>query len=167
MTRKTLAILDVTPESYKEFSCGQPALDEYLKRYAKGNHKKGIGKTFVLKEESVVAGFYTISMSSIEFTSIPDNKKSGLPKYPIPVAKIGRLAVDERSKGLGVGKFLLIDAFRRIHEASHSIAAFAVVVDAKGSNAKAFYSHFGFIECENNDLSLFLPMETINKLFTS
>lgn len=166
MTRKTISILDVTPEYYKSFSCGKPELDEYLKRYAKGNHKKGIGKTFVLKEEHCVCGFYTISMGSVEFDSVPEKMKKGLPKYPTPVAKIGRLAVDENAKGNGVGKFLLIDAFHRIYEASRSVAAFAVVVDAKDEEAKEFYIHFGFIECKDSDLTLFLPMETINSLFS-
>lgn len=165
MTRKALSILDVTPESYKHFSCGRVELDEYLKRYAKGNHKKGLGKTFALKQENYVIGFHTISMGSIEFASFPDDKRSGLPKYPAPVAKIGRLAVDESSQGNGVGKFLLIDAFHRIHEASQCIAAFAIIVDAKDAKAQEFYKHFGFTECKNSELSLFLPLETLRKLF--
>lgn len=167
MTRKTISILDVTPESYKYFSCGRTELDEYLKRYAKGNHKKGIGKTFLLKEDGSVLGFYTISMGSIEFASVPENKKTGLPKYPMPVAKIGRLAVDKKGKGKGIGKFLLIDAFRRIYEASQSVAAFAIVVDAKDEKAQEFYKYFGFIECKDSEFLLFLPMETIHKLFSN
>src|SRR5262249_17705232 len=139
MTRKTVSILEVTPESYKNFSCGKPELDEYLKRYAKGNDRKGIGKTFVLNEDKTILGFYTISMGSIEFAFVPDSKKSGLPKYPAPTAKIGRLAVDIRAKGKGIGKFLLIDAFHRIYEASKLVAAFAVVVDAKNDEVKGFY----------------------------
>jgi GNAT superfamily N-acetyltransferase len=165
MIKKTVSILEVTPESYKYFSCERIELDEYLKRYAKGNHKKGLGKTFVLMENGAVIGFYTISMGSIEFSSVPVDKKAGLPKYPIPIAKIGRLAVDERSKGSGIGKFLLIDAFHRIYEASQLVAAFAIVVDAKDEKAKAFYKHFGFTECKDSDFCLFLPMETIQKLF--
>lgn len=165
MIRKTVSIVELAPEGYKNFSCGKKELDEYLKRYAKGNHKKGIGKTFVLKENEVVLGFYTISMGSIEFSSVPDSKRSGLPKYPTHVAKIGRLAVDEKAKGKGIGKFLLIDAFRRIYEASQTIAAFAIVVDAKDMKAREFYKYFGFIECQDSEFSLFIPMETIHKLF--
>jgi GNAT superfamily N-acetyltransferase len=165
--KNTLSLLEVTPESYKYFSCGSLELDEYLKRYAKGNHKKGLGKTFVLKEEGIVIGFYTISMGSLAFSSVPNDKRAGLPKYPTPIAKIGRLAVDERFKKSGGGKFLQIDALLRIHEASRLIAAFAIIVDAKDSNAKAFYKHFGFIECQDSDLTLFLPMETVQKLFVA
>lgn len=165
LLKKTSSILDVAPESYKNFSCGIEELNEYLKRYAKGNHKKGLGKTFVLKEETSVIGFYTISMGSIEFSSVPDDRKVGLPRYPTPIARIGRLAVDERSKEKGIGKFLLLDAFARIYEASQNVAAFAVLVDAKNKNVKGFYKHFGFTECKDSNMSLFLPMETIQKLF--
>lgn len=167
MTRKTISILEVTSESYKHFSCGSAKLDEYLKRFAKGNHKKGIGKTFLLKEDKAILGFYTISMGSIEFASVPEDKKVGLPKYPTPVAKIGRLAVDEKAKGKGIGKFLLIDAFRRIYEASQSVAAFAIIVDAKDETAKEFYKYFGFTEYQDSEFSLFLPIETLHKLFSS
>lgn len=166
MTEKTLAILDVTSESYKHFSCGRSELDEYLKRFAKGNHKKGLGKTFVLQKDNIVIGFYTISMASIEFMSFPENKNKGLPKYPIPAAKIGRLAVDESAKGNGIGKFLLIDAFLRIHQASKLVAAYAVIVDAKDEKSKKFYKHYGFIKYNDIEMSLFLPMETIEKLFS-
>lgn len=165
MTKKTYPILNIAPESYKHFCCGRPKLDEYLKRFAKGNHKKGLGKTYILQEEDCVIGFYTISMGMIEFSSIPDSKNHGLPKYPIPVAKLGRLAVEERWKGRGIGKYLLIDAFRRIHDASQLIAAYGIVVDAKDKDAKDFYKHFGFTEYKDNPLSLFLPMETIQRLF--
>lgn len=166
MTKITTSILEVTPESYKHFSCGKIELDEYLRRYAKGNHKKGISKTFVLKDSKVILGFYTISMSSIEFSSFSESKQKGLPKYPIPVAKIGRLAVDSTAKGKGIGKFLLVDALHRIYEASKIVAAFAVIVDAKDSESKKFYQHFGFIECKENELTLFLPLETIQTLLS-
>ena len=166
MTGKTIAITEVAPETYKHFSCGKSGLDEYLKRFAKGNHKKGFGKTFVLKKDQKVIGFYTISMASIEFNSVPDNQRIGLPKYPIPAVKIGRLAVDEKTKGKGIGKFLLIDAFLRIYEASKMVAAYAIIVDAKDAQSKEFYKYFGFMEHKDSELSLFLPIETIQKLFS-
>lgn len=164
MVKNILSILEVSPETYKHFSCGRVELDEYLKRFAKGNHKKGIGKTFVLKEYHSVVGYYTISMGSIEFSNVPDEKKNGLPKYPIPIARIGRLAVNEKSQGNGIGKFLLIDALHKIYDASQVVAAYAIIVDAKDNNAKEFYKYFGFMDCLHQDLTLFLPMETIRQL---
>src|SRR5947209_4727733 len=125
---KTLSILDVLPSKYRDFSCGYSQLDEYLTRFAKTNHKKGIGKTFVLLIDSTVVGYYTVSMGEIEFSSIPENLRTGLPKYPIPVARIGRLAVHSDFQGKGLGSHLLVDALKRIADASQTIAVYAVVV---------------------------------------
>ena len=164
---ETVPISEIIPSQYKSFSCGTDALDEYLKRYAKGNHRKNIGKTFVLLFEDEVAGYYTLSMGNVEFQFIPKNWQARLPKYPIPVARIGRLAVNSKAKGQGLGKFLLIDAFHRIWNASSSIAAFAIIVDAKDLNAVAFYRHFGFIPFDNQPLTLFLPLSSLEELFKS
>ncbi|MCE2982725.1 MAG: GNAT family N-acetyltransferase [Parachlamydia sp.] len=165
MSFETTSILDVPPGSYKNFSCGNIELDQFLKRFAKGNHKKGMGKTFVLEENEFIVGFYTVSMGSLEFSSFPDDKQSGLPKYPVPIAKIGRLAVDEQFKGNGIGRLLLVDALHRIYHAAQIIAAFAIIVDAKNKSAKDFYRHFGFKECKNSELSLFLPIDSIKDFF--
>ena len=162
---KTVPITEITPSQYKDFVCGIPALDEYLKRYAKGNHRKNLGKTFALLLEQEVAGYYTLSMGNIEFQFIPKLWQSRLPKYPLPMARIGRLAVLSKTKGQGLGQFLLIDALHRIWAASNTVAAYAVVVDAKDANAAAFYQHFGFVSFED-PLTLFLPLSDCEPLFT-
>ncbi|HSX10526.1 MAG TPA: GNAT family N-acetyltransferase [Chlamydiales bacterium] len=158
-------ITEVTVGQCKGFSCGQELLDEYLKRYAKGNHRKGVGKTFVVLLEQHVVGFYTLSMGNIEFNSVPKSYQVGLPKYPIPIGRIGRLAVDSRQKGRGLGKFLLTSALHKIWDASQIVAAYGVVVDAKNSEAVTFYQHFGFIPFENQSLSLFLPLASLRECF--
>lgn len=164
-TIEIIPITEITPVQYKNFSCGYAALDEYLKRYAKGNHRKNIGKTFVLIQESEVVGYYTLSMGSIEFQSIPQKLQAGLPKYPIPIARIGRLAVTSKAKGNGFGKFLFVDAIHKIWAASSAVAAYAVVVDAKDSTAVSFYQHFGFIPFEEQPLTLFLPLAFFESFF--
>ncbi|MBS4164688.1 Uncharacterized protein y4aS [Candidatus Protochlamydia amoebophila] len=161
----TKSIDDVKPIAYKNFSCGIQELDEYLKRFAKANHKKGIGKTFVFFENEQVIGFYTISMACIEFKNVPEKHSSNLPRYPIPAARIGRLAVDNSFQGKHVGKILLIDALERISKAAYTIAAHAVIVDAKNEKAKMFYEHFGFIPYKDEPMSLYLPLITIEELF--
>ena len=129
----------IPPNKLKTFSCGNLELDDYLKRYAKKNDKKDIAKTFVYIDRDSVIGFYSISMSSIAFHDLPEKHKTGIPKYPIPVALIGKLAVDSRYQGREIGSALLVDAFKRIKEASMTIAAFAVIVDAKNERAVKFY----------------------------
>lgn len=84
----------------------------------------------------------------------------------MPIARIGRLAVTTKAKGQGLGKFLLIEALQRIRKASMSVAAYAVIVDAKDVNAAKFYLHVGFIPFEDEPLTLFLPLSTLEGLFT-
>lgn len=156
-----VTIKDITDKQQKGFSCGVAALDDYFKQFAKGNHTKNIGKTFVLMVDNVIAGYYTTSMGSVDFFSLPDEFSANFPKYPIPIARIARLAVDTKKQGQGWGAFLLADALNRIRDASSLIAAFGVVVDAKDEKAKAFYMKFGFIPFPNNSLCLFLPTVSI------
>jgi len=72
---------------------------------------------------------------------------------------MGRLAVDQNFKVLGLGGALLTDTMNR---AAHSeIAAYAMVVDAKDKKAAAFYQHHGFIPLPDSPLALFLPLATV------
>jgi predicted GNAT family N-acyltransferase len=138
------------------FDCGYPALDDYIKKYAKQNHEKGIAKTFVAIEDSTslrVDGFYTLSASTIEFESLPDSSQKGLPAYPIPAILIGKLAVDRAAKGQGLGTELLVDALLRAVKASQDVAVFAVRVDAIDSTARDFYLKYEFIPFQDQPLS--------------
>ena len=160
--RETIPITSLTEKQRRGFSCGVGALDDYFKRYAKGNHVKNIGKTFaLLNDHDAVIGYYTISMASVDFESLPEDFRSRLPRYPVPMARIGRLAVDAKEQGMGWGEFLLVDALHRIRDAAAVVAAFGVVVDAKDEKAKAFYLHFGFAVFKDNALCLFLPMASL------
>ena len=152
---QTIPITNLTEKQRKNFSCGEAALDDYFKQFGKGNHVKNIGKTFVLLEDNDVIGYYTTSMGSIDFQSLPKEFNSGLPKYPIPIARIARLAVDVKKQGQGWGEFLLVDALNRIRDASSLIAAFGAVVDAKNEKAKAFYMKFGFTPFSTIDFVCF------------
>jgi ribosomal protein S18 acetylase RimI-like enzyme len=158
----TIPITHLTEKQRRSFSCGVTALDDYFKRFAKPNHLKNIGKTFVLLEEDgFVLGFYTTSMGSIEFLALPQYLRERLPKYPIPIARIARLAVSSKRQRQGWGEFLLVDALNRIRNAASFVAAFAVVVDAKDETARAFYIKFGFVPFEDHSLCLFLLMDSI------
>lgn len=159
---ETIPITDTTEKQRRNFSCGVLPLDDYFKKFAKGNHIKNIGKTFVLLEDSnIVIGYYTTSMGSIDFRSLPQEIDIKLPKYPVPIARIARLAVDVKKQCRGWGEFLLIDAFYRIRNANSLVAAYGVVVDAKDEKAKTFYSKYGFISLSDSQLCLFLPMSSI------
>jgi GNAT superfamily N-acetyltransferase len=146
------------------FDCGYPILNEYLKRYARQNHNKGIAKTIVAISALgglKIDGYYTVSSSVIEFESLPESYQRRMPNYPIPAVLIGKLAVDNSVKGRGLGRELLVDALYRTVRASGEIGIFAVRVDAIDLQAKEFYLKHEFIPFQDRELSLFLPIETI------
>lgn len=131
------------------FDCGEIALNAYLQRYASQDIKRGVARVFVASPADLpqeAAGFYTLSAASIAAETLPETLRKKLPRYPIPVAMLGRLAVSTKAQGQGLGSILLADACRRVIAASQTLAVSAIVVDAKSAQAAAFYAHFGFIE---------------------
>jgi len=152
-----------------KFDCGYPVLNDYLKKYARQNHNKGIAKTFVAIPASgglKVDGYYTVNSSIIEYESLPNSYQSKMPAYPIPAVLIGKLAVDNTVKGQGLGRELLVNALIRAVHAAQEIGIFAVRVDAIDLQAKEFYLKYEFIPFQDKELSLFLPMETILREFS-
>ena len=144
------------------FDCGYPELNRFFRHYALKNDRLSIGKTFVATTETdQVAGYLTVSMAEIAAESLPDELKATLPRYPVPAFRIGKLAVDLRFQGSGVGKWLLTQAFKKAVEVSGQIGMFAVLVDAIDEKAKTFYLKYGFIPFAGHPLTLFLPIATI------
>jgi predicted N-acetyltransferase YhbS len=145
------------------FDCGDAALNEFLLRQAGQQQRRGFGKTYVaLAEDGVtVTGFVTVSAGQVATSSLPAQLK--LPRYPAPMLRIGRLAVDVRYQGKGVGQDLLAFTLRLAVEFSQRVGLYAVVVDAKHDKAKAFYVKLGFVACVDNPLCLYLPMATLEQ----
>jgi ribosomal protein S18 acetylase RimI-like enzyme len=113
-----------------------------------------------LTDEQRIAGYYTLASASIPLSDLPARIGKKLPRYPtVPAVRMGRLAVDQAFKGLGLGGALLADALDRAARAE--IAAFAMMVDAKDDVATAFYRHHGFIALLDSPLTLFLPLATV------
>jgi GNAT superfamily N-acetyltransferase len=145
------------------FDCGDAALNEFLLRKAGQQQRRGLGKTYVAvaDDEMRVTGFITVSAGQIATTSLPAQLK--LPRYPAPMLRIGRLAVDVHYQGKGIGQDLLAFALRLAVEFSQRVGLYAMVVDAKHDKAKAFYVKLGFITCVDNPLCLYLPVTTIEQ----
>lgn len=142
------------------FRCGEAALDEYLQRYAKQDIKRGVARVFVATpaaQASVVAGFYTLSAASVAAEQLPEALRKKLPRYPVPAALLGRLAVSETARGQGLGSILLADACKRVAAASQALAVAAIIVDAKSPAAAAFHRHCGFIELPGQPGRWMLP----------
>lgn len=146
------------------FDCGVPKLNDYLKKYAKQNDKRGIAKTFVAISEGEnkdVAGYYSVGMAEIKRESLPAIYRRGIPRYPVPAMRLSRLAVALAIQGRGLGEELLMQCFRKAVRLSSEVGIFAVIVDAKNQPVKEFYWKYGFIPFEDNELSLFIPISTI------
>lgn len=151
----------------EDFDCGVPELNEYLKKYARQNDRRGISKTFVAipqGENSEVAGYYSVSMAEIKRESLPENYRRGLPRYQVPAMRLGRFAVSLSMQGRGLGKRLLINCFEKAINLSSEVGIFAVIVDAKNEGVKQFYLKYGFLPFVDNELSLFIPISTIIQL---
>lgn len=130
--------------------------------------EKRVAAVFALVQPPAnqVAGYYTLSSSTIPVQAIPPELAGKLPRYPqLPVTLMGRLAVDQQFKGQGMGQFMLMDALHRSLQAAAGIAAKAVVVDAKDALAATFYQHYGFMPLDLSANRLFMPMTTIATLF--
>ena len=143
--------------------CGNAALNDFLLRQAGQQQRRGFGKTYVAVAEDgvTVAGFVTVSAGQVATSALPSKLK--LPRYPAPMLRIGRLAVDVRHQGKGIGQDLLAFALRLAVEFSQRVGLYAVVVDVKHDKAKAFYARLGFIACVDNPLCLYLPVATLER----
>lgn len=156
------------------FSCGKHPLDDYLKRHAVTNDRAGISRAYVLRrregdmaELPAVLGFYTLSMAVIESVSIAEVLAMKLPKYPMPVALIGRLAVDQRAHGRRLGETLLLDALHRVVDAAGLVGCTGIIVDAKDDGAEQFYAKYDFVtvSAETWPHRMFLPIGTARAAF--
>jgi predicted N-acetyltransferase YhbS len=127
------------------FDCGQEALDRWLRNSARTAAAAGTAATYVLCRGDRVVGYYALAMGSVAHEGAPARIRRGMPD-PVPVVVLVRLALDRAEKGGGLGGHLLVDALRRCVRGGAEFGARAVVVDAIGDDAAAFYAHFGFRE---------------------
>jgi GNAT superfamily N-acetyltransferase len=137
--RKLLATDDRT-----HFRSGNPDLDRFLQRCAAQNQfKHYVGTTYVAEDAGVILGFVTVTASAIEVDDLPVALRRRLPRYPLPVLRVARMAVDVTAQGRGVGKTLLSFAFRLALSLRDELRCIGIAVDAK-DEAKPFYQKLGF-----------------------
>ena len=147
------------------FDCGDEILDEWLKQRALKNESR-FSRTYVICESNQVVAFYCIAAGAVERSEAPGKLRRNAPNS-IPVSVIGRLAVNQKHSGCGLGADMLSDALRRIAVASQSIGIGAVLVQAKDERAKRFYLRCAeFVEYPDESLRMFLPIETVVAAFS-
>jgi GNAT superfamily N-acetyltransferase len=145
------------------FHCGQAVPEDYVRRFASQDVRRGVARVFVATPEDDprrLAGFFTLSAGSVNCSVLPADLARRLPWYPVPVALLGRLAVDTAFHGKGLGSILLADACRKVVSASAVLAVAGMIVDAKDEPAAAFYRHFGFVPLPGMPGRLLLPAKS-------
>jgi len=152
------------------FASGDPDLDRFFQKYAGQNQfRHHIGTTYVAVAGETIAGFATVSAASMHVDHVPAKLRRRLPRYPLPVLRLARLAVDQRMRHQGVGRQLLRAMLLLAREMERRVGCVGVLVDAK-PGAVQFYRRYGFEEVEILQGSLgdrpapvpmFLPLESI------
>jgi len=147
------------------FESGAEELDRYLRVQAGQDARRNMAAPFVLVlPDGTVAGYYTLSATSVFLADLPAATARKLPRYPrVPATLLGRLAVDRRHQSKGYGRFLLADALCRTLRSE--IATFAVIVEARDDLARRFYERESFLPFPDQRLRLFRPLADIAPLF--
>jgi GNAT superfamily N-acetyltransferase len=157
----TSPVLLTKDHDRNSFDCGVSSLNDYLKKYALQNQKKHVARTYVATRGERIVGYYSLAFGSVSLEEAPQSVKSGLPRHPIPVILLARLAVDSTELGSDLGAALLKDALLRTIQAAEIAGLRAMLVHAKDDSAKRFYEKFGFEPSPIDDYHLFLRLPDI------
>jgi GNAT superfamily N-acetyltransferase len=145
----------------ESFTCGQPQLDRFLIRHALQAQQANSSQTYVAVSGNEVVGYYTIVAGEVLHAQAPERVVKGMPRHPIPLLVLARLAVHTKAQGRGVGAGLLLDALGRTLQVAGMIGVRALAVHAKDENAVAFYQHFGFTPSPTDPRHLFMLIKDI------
>jgi GNAT superfamily N-acetyltransferase len=147
------------------FDCGTASLSEWLQRFAWQNQQADAAKVYVAhRRDNVVAGYHSLTASSVRRDDATARVAKGLANHPIGVALLGRLAVDRGHKGKGLGRALLLDALMRTAQAADTIGIRALLVHAIDEDARRFYLHFNFEPSPVDPLHLMLLIKDLRAL---
>lgn len=163
----TSLVYDPSRHDTRDFTCGEPELDAWLSDKAADAARARVAQTFVWVDDasghdSVVA-YYSLSAHAIPRVEAPSRIGRGVPD-PVPAALIGKLALDLRLHGQGLGQVLLVDALQRIVDASSKGPAVrAIVVDAATDAGSRLYAKLGFVAAPNRPERMLIRTETVVK----
>ena len=143
------------------FTCGQPELDRFLIQHALQAQQANSSQTYVAVSADEVVGFYTMVAGEVRHADAPERVVKGMPRHPIPLLVLARVAVHTNAQGHGLGAGLLLDAFGRTLQVADLIGIRALAVHAKDEQAVAFYRHFGFTPSPTDPRHLFMLVKDI------
>jgi GNAT superfamily N-acetyltransferase len=140
-----------------QFACGEPNLDDWLRRRALQNEESGASRTYVVCLEKRVAGYYALAVGAVAHIDAPGRVRRNMPD-PVPVMVIGRLAADQTVQGQAIGPALLRDAILRTLQAAEIAGIRAILVHAISERAKRFYEKWGFVSSPIDPMTLVITV---------
>jgi len=147
----------------EQFTCGQPELDRFLIRHALQAQQANSSQTYVALDGDEVVGFYTMVAGEVRHADAPERVVKGMPRHPIPLLVLARLAVHIKAQGRGIGAGLLLNALGRTLQVADMIGVRALAVHAKDDHAVSFYRHFGFVPSPTDERHLFMLIKDIRR----
>lgn len=149
-----------------EFDSGVPHLDDWLRRRARANQAGGASRTFVTCDGNRVVAYYALASGAVKLPEAPGRFRRNMPD-PIPVAILGRLAIDRSYQGRGIGRALVRDAGLRLLNAAEILGIRGVLVHAISDDARAFYEAVGFLPSPSDPMMLMVGLHDLNRSLSS
>jgi len=146
-----------------DFDSGEPALDDWLRRRALQNKTSGASRTYIVRAGKRVAGYYTLAAGAIAHIQAAGRIKRKMPD-PVPVMVLGRLAVDLRYQGQGIGAGLLRDAILRTVQAGELAGIRGILIHAISDRAKRFYAAHGFTASPVDPMTVMITLGEARKI---
>jgi GNAT superfamily N-acetyltransferase len=153
------------PHDLAAFNSGVASLDDWLRRRARANQVSGASRTFVATEDNRVVGYYALASGAIAVGPSVGRFCRNMPD-PIPVAVLGRLAIDRAQQGRGLGRALFRDCAMRVGQAADVIGIRGIVVHAISDEAKAFYLAIGFEPSPSEPMTLMVTLANIRAVLS-
>ena len=117
-----------------------------------------LDRSYVVTAAERVVGYYCLASGALALQEAPGSVRRNMPD-PIPMAVLGRLAVDRAWQGSGLGVALLRDAFERTQTASAILGIRGLLVQALSEEARAFYVRHGFVPSPTRPMTLVLSLK--------
>ena len=147
----------------KAFDCGDAAMNDFLRRYARQSHDLGAAKTFLAidaADNKTILGFYSLAPGALAYADTPAMMRRGLAQHDVPGFRLARIATHVRVQGQGLGGQLLAAAARRCLRAAAEVGGVLLIIDAKNQGAAQWYASYGAVPLHNNPLTLVISLAT-------
>lgn len=146
------------------FDCGHKALNTFIRLHALSGQQANISQTYVAVVGQTIVGYHTLVVGDVAYADAPERLAKGLPRHPVPILLLARLAVDQTWQGKGLGAALVADAMRRTLQVADIAGVRALLVHAKDEEAKSFYAHLGFEPFPGEPLILYRLLKDIRTM---